>query len=404
MKREIVLIFFVFLLSVNLFSSEILKIQHNGVQMRNGPAIYYDLEGYLKKGIEVEKITETENWIEIKTAAGKTGWITAGSVSKVKGKSVLEKFTFMNSDDEIVSPVTVAAAVKGFCSNYLEDKKSNSSFIEYAQQEFFTKQEYLDFLNSNYKELRKEYYSSIFKSDAKAKRVIDSYENIKMDYAIGAQISSAGLIENSDLMRYLNIFANIVGSFSDAHHIRFKVFVLDTNDIEAYTTPNGFIFISAGLLKLIENESQLSFLFAHEISHVVFQHGVKEMIKRSVMIEADEAFMELEKEIDEDFSQVEYELDKVSSEIYNYIHGKRLLKYELEADRYGLLYTIRAHYAPVSASEILESINHKTENHNHFVDLFTRIERLGKEIKKYYKYGDTFNKERYKKEVLDRLN
>ncbi len=53
--------------------------------------------------------------------------------------------------------------------------------------------------------------------------------------------------------------------------------VLDTEVINAFAAPGGYVFVTKGILDLMEDEAQLAALLAHEISHVTSRHIVKEM-------------------------------------------------------------------------------------------------------------------------------
>lgn len=55
-----------------------------------------------------------------------------------------------------------------------------------------------------------------------------------------------------------------------------KIRVTDDPKASSATLPNGAIYISTGMLKLIENEAQLAFLLAHELGHYKLRHGLKE--------------------------------------------------------------------------------------------------------------------------------
>lgn len=48
--------------------------------------------------------------------------------------------------------------------------------------------------------------------------------------------------------------------------------VLPSGDINAFAAPSGFIFVTTGALKLMENEDELAGVLAHEIGHVNLRH------------------------------------------------------------------------------------------------------------------------------------
>jgi len=69
--------------------------------------------------------------------------------------------------------------------------------------------------------------------------------------------------------------------------LKFYFTILNTNEINAYAIPGGYIFITRGALELMENEAQLAGVLCHEIAHINQRHIVKKMNIRG----ADNAFL-----------------------------------------------------------------------------------------------------------------
>jgi predicted Zn-dependent protease len=53
--------------------------------------------------------------------------------------------------------------------------------------------------------------------------------------------------------------------------------ILDTNEINAYAAPGGYVFITKGALSYMQDESELAGVLAHEIAHVTEKHIVKDL-------------------------------------------------------------------------------------------------------------------------------
>ncbi len=64
---------------------------------------------------------------------------------------------------------------------------------------------------------------------------------------------------------------------SKRNDIRYTFKVVDTNDINAYAVPGGFIYVNLGLIRAVHTESELAFVLAHEIGHIVGQHTMKRL-------------------------------------------------------------------------------------------------------------------------------
>jgi predicted Zn-dependent protease len=55
----------------------------------------------------------------------------------------------------------------------------------------------------------------------------------------------------------------------------YRFLLLDSEDINAFATPGGFILITRGMLECAGDEAMLAAVLAHEIGHVQLDHGVK---------------------------------------------------------------------------------------------------------------------------------
>ena len=50
--------------------------------------------------------------------------------------------------------------------------------------------------------------------------------------------------------------------------------IMDTDEINAFASPGGHIFISRGMLRLTDGEAEVAAVLAHEIGHVAYRHGL----------------------------------------------------------------------------------------------------------------------------------
>lgn len=55
---------------------------------------------------------------------------------------------------------------------------------------------------------------------------------------------------------------------------KIQFYVLRSDEPNAYTTSNGLVFVSVGLLARLENEAQLAVVLAHEIQHFIENHAL----------------------------------------------------------------------------------------------------------------------------------
>ena len=107
--------------------------------------------------------------------------------------------------------------------------------------------------------------------------------------AVAASILSTYKIwdENPELTAYLNYICRAVVLHSPQPNIYngYHVAILDSNEINAFTTSGGHIFLTRGLINIAKTEDALAGVIAHEIAHNQLRHSIKS-IKTSRITQA----------------------------------------------------------------------------------------------------------------------
>jgi hypothetical protein len=77
---------------------------------------------------------------------------------------------------------------------------------------------------------------------------------------------------------YVNRIAQNLVKNSDAK-VPFTIKVIDSNQINAFALPGGFLYVNSGLILAADNEAELAAVMAHEIAHVAAHHAAREMTR-----------------------------------------------------------------------------------------------------------------------------
>lgn len=88
-------------------------------------------------------------------------------------------------------------------------------------------------------------------------------------------------IEDSDLRAYLDKLVDRLAAHSDLR-VPVKTTVLDSEEINAFALPGGFLFVNMGLLHRADSEAELVGVLSHEIAHVAARHGTR-LMKRATI-------------------------------------------------------------------------------------------------------------------------
>ncbi len=117
--------------------------------------------------------------------------------------------------------------------------------------------------------------------------IFPNFISFDREIQIGAQLAaqmdqSAKLFKDPDVNQYLDgIVQNIVRN-SDAK-VPFRVKLLDSDEVNAFALPGGFLYVNKGLLQATETEDQLVGVLAHEIAHVAARHATEMMTKAQIL-------------------------------------------------------------------------------------------------------------------------
>lgn len=88
-------------------------------------------------------------------------------------------------------------------------------------------------------------------------------------------------VEDEKLNAYVRNLAEVIAANSDLR-VPVRVTVLESDEINAFALPGGFLFVNTGLLQKVETESELAGVMAHEIAHAAARHGAR-MMKRATI-------------------------------------------------------------------------------------------------------------------------
>ena len=182
----------------------------------------------------------------------------------------------------------------------------------------------------------------------------------------------------------------------------FRVAILNSEKINAFACPGGYIFVTRGALKATRNESQLAALLGHEIVHVSKRHLISSLQKKvSKKTEgqekkASDPVVEARKRVKPESSSnttawvqllgpkgVGLSLLQASSEALDTLLSKGLEKeFELEADRLGQQISSTLGYNPNSLEDFLNQIREKQSTKSNAFSTHpsyeVRIENLSK--------------------------
>ena len=232
-------------------------------------------------------------------------------------------------------------------------------------------------LKSKLKKYKKEAKKAKQELDLATGRVGEKDEiNIGRNVMSGL-LGAAPLIDNAQLQQYVNRVGHWIALQSERPDLPWSFGVIDSPNINAFAAPGGYIVMTAGLYQLLENESQLAAVLAHEISHVIEKHhldAIRDTSQRELLGSL------AVKVTDEKHRDTMRKL--VNSGVQIYARGLDQ-RFEYGADRRGVVLAARSGYDPYAMLDVLttlSSINSADESMAVFLNthppLNKRIETL----------------------------
>ncbi len=154
-----------------------------------------------------------------------------------------------------------------------------------------------------------------------------------------------GFYEAGGWQEYVERIGNKLLRHVDDGKRKYYFFVVDSPGVNAFATPDAYIFVNRGLLIFLESEDQLAAVIAHEIGHVVAEHGRKQRSTEILGKAAGIAAM---------LMTGRNEMMQVSDATARTILAGYGREMELEADQIGAELVAKAGYNPLAIIDALQ--------------------------------------------------
>jgi predicted Zn-dependent protease len=190
------------------------------------------------------------------------------------------------------------------------------------------------------------------------KSVADKVDDYNVSEAeerqLGADISAKlrekyGVVQDRAVHKYVTLVGSVLAAASARPNLQWTFVVLDTDGVNAFAAPGGYVHVTRGALALIQNEAELADVLGHEIGHVTEKHTInaikKSKISGAAAASTRNAFLE-------QMVNKGYELTLENS----YDRGD-----ENSADRVGLVLASKAGYSPTGLGAFLTRLSDRNK-------------------------------------------
>ncbi len=219
----------------------------------------------------------------------------------------------------------------------------------------------------------------------------------EQEYYIGRSVAASILgsydvYENNVLTEYVNKVCQVLVINSGREELfkGYSVAILDSDQINAFATSGGHIFVTRGLVSCAESEDALAAVVAHEIAHVQLKHGVKAIKSDrwtdAALASAGAALNALsEGEMNEVVESFDESVNSIVSTMVNTGYSQ---SQEYEADALALEIMDSAGYNPAAMTKMLTQLQEKQpKSSGGFAKTHPsaekRLSKVKKELKEY---------------------
>jgi predicted Zn-dependent protease len=167
------------------------------------------------------------------------------------------------------------------------------------------------------------------------------------------------LLDSTLLTAYVNNLGRKVAQASRRPEIQYSFKIVNTDTVNAFSLPGGFIYVHRGLLDFVTSESELAGVIAHEVGHIVAYHSMNDVARRYWL---DQGMYQLKKAGALDNQEMVDMMQKYGGPILLFADRKFSREEESEADMLGMYNAIRAGYDPQGLVSALARLSKFTGN------------------------------------------
>jgi beta-barrel assembly-enhancing protease len=217
----------------------------------------------------------------------------------------------------------------------------------------------------------------------KANDVRDLQVTEAEEQQLGAAVSEKirtryGVVQDAAVHRYVTLVGTTLAQASTRPGLAWSFIVLDTDGVNAFAAPGGYVHITRGALAIIQTEAELAGVLGHEMIHVTEKHTIKSIQKsKAVQMGASETL-----------SGSSALLERAVTATYDNIVEKGFgREEENESDEKGIALADRVGYAPDGLSGFLTRLKDRNKESTEKRGLFashpemdSRLANIKKEI------------------------
>ncbi len=193
---------------------------------------------------------------------------------------------------------------------------------------------------------------------ASAREWSKEYEEQVGDEAVAAITEEYEIYENEEAQQRVDDIVKKLVPHTQRPDVEYRVYLLDSDEVNAFSVPGGHFFLHRGLLDKVESEAQLVGVIAHEMAHNCTYDSLAQVGRAHKMVLAT-AVMLIVAVATGRTSETAYGVLTAGQIVARGILSKYSIEIETRADRNAVAYLLAAGYDAVGLLTFMEDLARK---------------------------------------------
>lgn len=197
--------------------------------------------------------------------------------------------------------------------------------------------------------------------------------------SVGVSLTNQyGLVQDARLQKYVQLVGLTVASASGNPGGNWVFGVLNTQEVNAFSGPNGYVFVTLGAIQNMHDEAELAGVLGHEITHVCNHDGLKQVKAAENQAAFQQVMAAAPSQAAQFAAFADAGVDAITKKGYTQPQ-------EFEADKGGVIVMQAAGYDPSSYLRFLQRLEAVSSQHGGQVmsthpGIDQRIQRVGAQL------------------------
>ncbi|HEX5869248.1 MAG TPA: M48 family metallopeptidase [Longimicrobium sp.] len=178
----------------------------------------------------------------------------------------------------------------------------------------------------------------------------------QQEVALGADYSrqinrQMPILNDAATNSYVSQIGNQLAAIADPRGIRYNFYVVNSDVVNAFALPGGYVYINRGIIERADNLSEFAGVLAHEIGHVAERHSIEQLQR------AQNANLGLNVLYGVLLGRAPSGVEQAGIQVGgSAVFAGYTRDAEREADRVGVAYMVRGGYNPIGLATFFEEL------------------------------------------------